>query len=211
MPRPQMLNVDDVLDAVEALVVDEGLAAVTARAVSRRAGVSNGSLYHSFGSIENVLARAWLRGARRFLDQQQQAIDLALAADGSVDAVTGAALTLAVLADRHPSTARFLAQVKRERLLEGSLDDQLARELQALDGQLLSQIRALAKALWGRRDAAAITVVTACIVDLPTALLLRDLRRGVPGPLSRRLLEQAVRALVAEPPERRGTNRIGAD
>ena len=38
-----------------------GPAAVTIRAISSATGVSNGAVYHTFGSRAGVLARAWLR------------------------------------------------------------------------------------------------------------------------------------------------------
>jgi hypothetical protein len=65
-----------------------------------------------------------------------------------------------------------------------------AASTQALDDQLLQIMRTLAGALFGRRDRRAIETVTACIVDLPTALLNSRHKRAI-DPLT--ILEAAVR------------------
>ena len=41
---------DAMLDAAEELAVQGGVKAVTIRAVSEKAGISNGAIYHAFGS-----------------------------------------------------------------------------------------------------------------------------------------------------------------
>ena len=75
MPRPQLYDRDAMLDAAEELAVEGGVKAVTIRAVSDLAGVSNGAIYHAFGSRGGLVGRAWIRGARRFLAMQRQAVD----------------------------------------------------------------------------------------------------------------------------------------
>ncbi|MFZ0714475.1 TetR/AcrR family transcriptional regulator, partial [Mycobacterium sp.] len=50
MPRQRVYEPDRILDAVESLAVASGPAAVTIRAISAGVGVSNGALYHTFGS-----------------------------------------------------------------------------------------------------------------------------------------------------------------
>src|ERR1700676_2952413 len=75
MPRPQVYDRDAMLDAAEELAVKGGVNAVTIRAVSDRAGISNGAIYHAFGSRGGLVGRAWVRAARRFLALQQQAVD----------------------------------------------------------------------------------------------------------------------------------------
>ena len=99
MPRPKQLDPERVLDAVEELLAEGGRAAVTIRALGERAGASNGSIYHSFGSLDAVLGRAWLRRAEQFLALQRAAVDEALALDDPVRAVQAAADTTAVLAE----------------------------------------------------------------------------------------------------------------
>ncbi len=50
-----------------------GPAAVTIRAISAAVGVSNGALYHTFGSRSGLMGRAWLRAGRRFLSCAKRA------------------------------------------------------------------------------------------------------------------------------------------
>ncbi|MGH3583440.1 MAG: TetR/AcrR family transcriptional regulator, partial [Mycobacterium sp.] len=77
MPRPRVHDPDAVLDAVEALAVEHGPAAVTVRAVAGAAGISNGALYHNFSSRSELLGRAWLRAGNRFLQVQDVLIEQA--------------------------------------------------------------------------------------------------------------------------------------
>ena len=93
MPRPKQLDPERVLDAVEELLAEGGRAAVTVRALGERAGASNGSIYHSFGSLDAVLGRAWLRRAEQFLAIQRAAVDEALGHDDPRRAVQAAAAT----------------------------------------------------------------------------------------------------------------------
>ena len=88
MPRPQVYDRDAMLDAAEELAVEGGVKAVTIRAVSERAGISNGAIYHAFGSRGGLVGRAWVRAARRFLALQKQVVD---AEDEPVRAVIAAA------------------------------------------------------------------------------------------------------------------------
>jgi hypothetical protein len=56
----------------------------------------------------------------------------------------------------------------------------------------------LAIAVWDRKDAAAVDAITSCVVDLPTALLLRRDRLG--SATARAQLHAAVRAVLAVGP-----------
>jgi hypothetical protein len=49
--------------------------------------------------------------------------------------------------------------------------------------------------VWDRKDARAVDAITTCIVDLPTAILLR--RDRLSSPTARAYLRAAVRALLA--------------
>src|SRR5205085_1188927 len=77
VPRPRVYDQDHILDAVERLAVQSGPAAVTIRAISDAIGVSNGAVYHTFGSRAGLVGRAWLRAGHRFRDAQSHLIDAA--------------------------------------------------------------------------------------------------------------------------------------
>jgi AcrR family transcriptional regulator len=208
MPRPRVYEPDRVLDAVESLAVASGPAAVTIRAISAAVGVSNGALYHTFGSRSGLMGRAWLRAGRRFLAVQNDLVDKALSTTGPqapVAAVVAAADAPAVFAEQHPDSSKVLLTVSREELLDSDLPDDVAIELRDLDRLLVGLLIRLAVNLWDRKDARAVDTITTCIVDLPTAILLR--RDRLANPTAREHLRASVRAVldVGPPPLKKGT------
>ena len=207
MPRPRVYEPDRVLDAVESLAVASGPAAVTIRAISAAVGVSNGALYHTFGSRSGLMGRAWLRAGRRFLAVQNDLVDKALSTTGPqapVAAVVAAADAPAVFAKRYPDSSKVLLTVSREELLDSDLPDDIAIELRDLDRLLVGLLIRLAVNLWDRKDSRAVDTITTCIVDLPTAILLR--RNRLANPTARQHLRASVRAVldVGPPPLKKG-------
>jgi AcrR family transcriptional regulator len=199
MPRPRVHDPDRVLDAVESLAVSSGPAAVTIRAISAAVGMSNGALYHTFGSRMGLLARAWLRAGQRFLDAQTASVDQALT---GVQAVLAAADTPAAFAEQYPNSGRLLLTVPNDELLNSDLPDEIGFAIRDLETRLVGLMIRLAVSLWDRKDAAAVDTITTCIVDLPTAILLRRNRLG--SKTAREQLRAAVTAVldVGPPPER---------
>lgn len=197
MARPRLHDLDALLDAAELLFAEGGSGALTIRALAERTGAPSGSLYHAFGSRNELLGRMWLRAANRFLDLQRTAVSEHLGEgagyDDAVAATVAAASTPAVLAAQSPATAKLLLEHRREAIVDEGLPEPLTTELQALDDQLLQIMRTLASALFGRRDRRAIEAVTACIVDLPTALLNSRHKRTI-DPLT--ILEAAVKGVL---------------
>ena len=191
MPRPQVYDRDAMLDAAEELAVVGGVKAVTIRAVSDRAGISNGAIYHAFGSRAGLVGRAWVRAARRFLAVQQRAVD---AEDQPVRAVVAAADAPAVFSERYPSSARLLLGTRREELI-GEAPAEVQAELRALDTDLRDLLIRLSMAMWGRKDAASVALIEDCVVGLPTGLMLR--RPMPPTDDARRRLTAAVQAILS--------------
>ena len=196
MPRPRVHDLGELLDTAERLVAERGAENVTVRGLAAAAGVPNGTIYHAFGSLNALLAQAWLRAATAFLDLQTELADQAPTA---ADAVVAAAGTPAVFAAQRPAGARMLLTVKQDRLFGPDLPDELADALHALDKRLIALLVRLARRMWDRGDGLAVEVITTCVVDLPTALFRRDLT----GPLVRERLAAAVRAVLTVPPEER--------
>ncbi|MCD0451653.1 TetR/AcrR family transcriptional regulator [Actinocorallia sp. API 0066] len=173
-----------VVDAVERRVAEGGPGAVTVRGVAAETGVSNGAIYHAFGSLPGLLGRVWVRAASGFLDVLEAAV---AGADTPVEAVVAAADAPARFAERRPAAARMLMTVDREKLLGPDAAEAVRADLATLDARLLALLKALARALWGRADAAGVGVVTLCVVDLPTAAFRRPLAsprpdHPAPGP-----------------------------
>ncbi|GAA5050996.1 TetR/AcrR family transcriptional regulator [Nocardia callitridis] len=199
MPRPRIHDPDAVLDAAESLAVRAGPAAVTIRAVAAATGASNGAIYHTFGSRGELLARAWLRGAHRFLAMQTELVDPLLRESDGLAAVLAAATTPADFARQFPDSARLLLALDRAELFT-EVPEPVAADLAETDKTLLAVLIRLAHCLWGRRDRHAVDTITLCVVDLPTAILLRRDRltpAADPDSLAREHLRAAVRAVVA--------------
>ncbi|ROZ88763.1 helix-turn-helix domain-containing protein [Gordonia sp. OPL2] len=202
MPRPRTHDLDALMDAAETLAVESGAAAVTVRALSESTAVSNGAIYHAFGSRAGLVGRVWLRAALQFLAMQREAVDAALG-DGTqpgaaTDAIVAAADTPAVFLLEHRVRGQFLLTVSRRELLgSDDLPEDLAADLRQLDDTLTELFIALSQAMWGRADKSALAVVRDCVVELPTALLLRG--RRTPDRHVRQRLATAVRAVLTVP------------
>jgi AcrR family transcriptional regulator len=208
MPRPRVHDPERILDAAESLAVESGPAAVTIRAISAATGVSNGAVYHGFGSRGALLGRAWLRAGRRFLEAQASLIDHALTSAGrqaAVDAVVAAADTPVVFAEKYPNSSALLWTVRREELLDDELPDEIATELKDLDALLIDVMIRLSLRMWDRKDAGAVDTIAMCIVDLPAGIVLK--RNRLRSRTARQQLHAAVRAVLEiGPPPRRGNH-----
>ncbi|PJK20048.1 TetR/AcrR family transcriptional regulator [Mycolicibacterium goodii] len=191
MPRPRVHDPEAILDVAESLAVRDGPTAVTIRAVGEAVGVSNGALYHEFGSRQGLLTRAWLRAANRLHAVLRELVDAAGDGAAAIAAAAGASITLA---ERHPSSAALVLQTRRDELL----GTDPPAEVVGAQKRLVDLMVQLAEATWGRRDRAAVDTVTTCIVDLPTAILLQHNR--IADPIARRHLRAAVTAVLAVGP-----------
>jgi AcrR family transcriptional regulator len=197
MPRPQVHDRDAMLDAAESLAVGGGPKAVTVRAVSQLSGISNGAIYHAFGSMSGLVGRAWVRAAHRFLTLQRELVDRAT---DPVAAVVAAADTPAVFSERHPVSTQLMFTIRREDLI-GDAPADVQGELKALDDDLRAMLIRLARGVFDRKDAAAVAVIEDCVVGLPTGLMLR--RPMPPTADTRKRLALAVEAVLSVEPARK--------
>lgn len=200
MGRPREHSLEELLDHARDLWAEEGTPGLTIRALSARSGVSSGAIYHAFGSRETLLARAWAREARAFLTFQSASVEEALRSGGARPAVLAAALALADYADTQEQAARLLMAVDVATVLGYDLDAATRADLDGLRSDLGAMIVALSDALWGRTDPEATGLVTMCVVDLPSRLLLS--RGRVASPLARHALAAAVDGITSTDPPR---------
>lgn len=202
MARPRIHDPDEVLDTTEQLIAQSGPAAVTIRAIATATGVSNGALYHSFGSRYGLVGQTWIRAARRFLEVQAELVDAGLSADGgayaAIRAVVAAADAPAEFAERFPASSVILHALRKSDLLGDDLPEDMAEEISSLERQLIGLMIRLSVAMWDRNDAAAVDVITTCVVDLPTSILLTRERLG--KPTAREHLRAAVHAVLSVGP-----------
>src|SRR5437588_5907293 len=200
VPRPVIHRADDVLDAARDLVLEAGSRAVGIRAIGQRSGAPSGSLYHRFGSREELLARAWLRAVERFQDGFLRA----LAAPDPRDAVLGAAAWSVEFALTNPQDTRLLLEHSRLALLEGEPRQPVTDALTPVNDPILRALRRLAVDLYGSMAPQEMERVFYAVIDLPVAVLRRHLRAGtltdgiLPG------LQSAVAALLTADRELQG-------
>ena len=195
MPRRPLYSAEMILDAARTLVLDRGLSSATVGEIARVSGAPTGSIYHRFGSRDDLLARLWIRAVRR---SQQAALDAARMED-PVAAAVAAAMSVYDFCDRNPADARLLLAYRREDMLQDAITQAVVHDLQELNRPVEQLLRRLAVALYGRATAAAVDRVALAAFDLPHGAVRRPLINGGKlSPRRRRDLEVAVRAVLTE-------------
>jgi AcrR family transcriptional regulator len=213
MARPRLHSLDDVLDVAEKLVTADDPAGLTLRALATGAGASNGTIYHAFGSREELLARLWLRAASRLgaimREAVQNSIDGERKGEGARQAVVAVALSPVVLARRHRETAQLFFAQRRDQLFSIALTPEIVDELGAIQERFTELLVSLARRVWGRADRTAVETIAACVVDVPGGLLRRPLLEGREiDRATEHRIEAAVRGILNVPldaPQRRPT------
>jgi AcrR family transcriptional regulator len=194
MARPALHSTDGILDAARELVLEGGARAATVDGIVTASGAPKGSIYHRFGTLDDLLAAMWLRAVRR----AQQAFLDALVADDPVEAAVAAGLAQHDFALREPADARLLASLRREDLIVSVTDPDLARSLQDANGRLVEAVVDLTRRLYGRAPRSAVERTTLAVIDLPHGAIRRHLVSGSQLPRGlRRPLEAAIRAALA--------------
>jgi AcrR family transcriptional regulator len=189
VPRPELHTADGLLDAARSLVLEGGARAATVNRLVEVSGAPKGSIYHRFGTLDELLGALWLRTVRR----SQDAFVAALAVEDAVEAAVAAALSLHDFARDHPADARLLAAVRREDLVHTASGDELRR----VNARLPEVMGGLARRLYGRASRAAVERTMFAVVDLPLGAVRRHLVEGSPlPPALRDQLEAAVRAAL---------------
>jgi AcrR family transcriptional regulator len=164
---------DRLLDAALAVHESSGREGFTVQAVLAASGVSLGSLYHHFGSVEGLAAALYARCMGDLLDEIVAALERTRTARGGVRAVVQAYLAFVV---EHPDRARFIHASAYASYLPGYAD-----AIAAAKEPRMERMR-----VW-----LAPHVAAGSIVDLPDPLL-EMLLIGPVAELSRRWLAGAV-------------------
>jgi AcrR family transcriptional regulator len=192
MPRPQVHSTDAMLDAARDLLLEAGSWSATMEAVAQASGAPTGSLYHRFGSKDELVARLWVRAVHR----SQATFIAALEREDPREAALGAALSILDFCDEHPADAQLLVAFRWEDLIR-SAEGTLAEELAELNEPVRDAVIDLARRLYGRRSRAAIERTILAIFDLPYGAVRRHLIAGDPLPTNLRAdLAVAVRAVL---------------
>lgn len=189
MGRPPKHDVDKLLDAAVALVVEAGPPSVTMAAVARKVGAPSGSVYHRFPDRPALLAALW----SRTLDRFQSGLVEVLSSDPPMQAAVGAARYVVEWSSRNPSEARVLLAGATEFGVSG-----WSQPAQELANQTNAVLQAALRCLGQRLDRADSDRLLIALIDLPYATVRRYLLAGKPiPPRAPDLIEQAVMALLS--------------
>jgi AcrR family transcriptional regulator len=203
MGRHQIHSADSILDAARTVLLERGARSTTVAAIASVSGAPKGSIYHRFGSQDELLAAMWIRAVER----SQAAFIDALDGEDPRAAAVAAALSVHDFAVRHPHDARLLASVRREDLLQRIDAPRLKRRLTALNRPLEAELGKLSRRLFGSASKANVERTVCAVVDLPLGAVRRHLIARSPIPRTLRgQLDAAVRAALAKPDRRTDAN-----
>jgi len=198
MARPQLVDVDALVEHARMIWLAEGQAAVTIRALSARSGVSNGAIYHHFSSRSHLLSQIWAHEAAAFRTFQRERIQEARDAGTAEDAVVAAALATGGYADVKGAAVRVLFGSRPDSLTAEGVPDELVKELRRHRASAASLIADLAEEVWGTSDTTAKRLMRNCVVDIPARIFMTAEKPN--DPLARYAIEHAVRGLLAAGP-----------
>jgi AcrR family transcriptional regulator len=195
MPRPAKFTEGAILDAASALVAADGPGAATMAAIAHALGAPNGSLYHRFGSRDELLGRLWLRKAAYF----QDAFAAALEQPDARRAAVAAALSLPRSARADLAGARIMLLHRREDFLGAGWPPAMREEAERLGRQFEGLLAGSTTRLFGADTKANRLRAAFALLDIPFAAVRRHVSQNRPPPPGvDRLVASAVRVVLDE-------------
>jgi AcrR family transcriptional regulator len=193
MPRPQLHPTDAMLDAARDLLLEDGARSATVEAIASASGAPTGSIYHRFGSRDELIAQLWIRAVYR----SQASFVAALEGNDPKEAALAAAMSIVDFCEEHLADARLLVCFRREDLVRSVPEGPLADELAELNRPVKRAVVDLARRLYGTRSRAALDRVLMAVFDLPYGAVRRYLISGERLPAGLRAdLTRAVSAVL---------------
>ncbi len=188
----RVFSTEAILDAAREVVVTRGARGATVEAISREAGVPVGSIYHRFDSLAELLARTWLRAARR---SQERALAVPVSPERPLESAVAVAVAMYDHCLEQPEDTLLLDALGRSELLTMELGP-LRDELVAVNERVEALMAGLARALFGRAEGRTRDLVLLALVDMPHGFAHRQLSSGSRTPARRERLPAAVRAVL---------------
>jgi AcrR family transcriptional regulator len=196
MPRPQVHPPDMMLDAARDLLLADGSRSATIEAIANTSGAPIGSIYHRFGSRDELIARLWIRAVYR----SQASFVAALERQDPREAALAAAISIIEFCEENPADARLLVSFRREDLVRSAPSGPLIDELEELNRPVQKAVVGLARRLYGKRTRAALNRTLLAVFDLPYGAARRYLIAGERLPSGLRSdLARAVSAVIDQP------------
>jgi AcrR family transcriptional regulator len=188
-----MHTTDAMLDAARDLLLEDGSRSATMEAIAGASGAPTGSIYHRFGSRDELVARLWMRAVYR----SQASFLAALERPDAREAALAAALSIIDFCEEHPADARLLVSFRREDLIRAAPQGRLADELAELNRPVERAVVDLARRLYGTRSRTALDRTLMAVFDLPYGAVRRYLISGARLPTGLRAdLTRAVSAVL---------------
>ena len=177
----------------------DGVRGVTVEGIARATGAPIGSVYHRFRSVDEVIARSWLRAVRRSQGAALAAAE-GLGWENPVESAVTVVLALYDFCVADPPDAVLLASFRQADFTRLRLEPELAEDLARLNEGIEPLVDRLARACYGRADARTRDLVHLVVADLPYGLARRHLESGRRPPPSRRAaVAAAARAILTGP------------
>lgn len=181
------------LDAARELVLGEGVRAATVDAIARKSGAPSGTIYHRFGSRDELIARLWIRGVQR----SQASFLAAIEGLDPRDAVLAGGVSILDFCEEEPADAQLLVAFRHDDLVRAAPTGALAEELAHLNRPVERVVVELTKGLYGRASRAALDRTLLAVFDLPYGAVRRHLIAGQRLPPGlREDLRRAIAAVI---------------
>lgn len=196
MARPQIHRTDTMLDAARDLLLADGAHSATIEAIGAASGAPTGSIYHRFGSRDELIAQLWIRAVYR----SQASFLVALENPDAKAAALAGATSIIEFCEEHPADAQLLASFRCEDLVRVLPAGRLAEELGELNRPVERAVVALARRLYGTRARPALDRTLLIVFDLPYGAARRHLNQGMRLPRGLKGdLETAIDAVLDRP------------
>lgn len=200
MGRPPKYSSDDVLDAAAAILADGGPTALTAAGVARHLSAPSGSVYHRFGSRDELAAALWMRTVERF---DADVVTILAGTGDAIETAVSAARAMVAWTRANPTDALILTLFRREDLTSGETDGELADRARSLARRQRAMIAHLADRLQRTPDEVAFAVAGIPMAAVRTPI---ERRTSIPDWVDD-AVERAVRSVLEPPPATRTPRR----
>lgn len=196
MGRPQLFTRQQVLDAAARLVAAGGPPAASMAAVAEEMGGPTGSIYHRFGSREELLGEMWVGIAESF---QNPFVEILASPGSAVDVGVEAALHTPRWARENLAQARIFLLYRREDVLPKGWPTNVEERAELLRAELRNAMGGYVQRLAGTPSAVAAERCAFALVDIPYAGVRRYLAGGKPpSGLADQLIEECARTVLSE-------------
>jgi AcrR family transcriptional regulator len=184
------------LDAARSLLLSGGSRHATIEAIASATGAPTGSIYHQFGSRDELIAKLWMRAIYR----SQASFIAALEHEDPHTAALNAAMSVVTFCEQYPDDARLVVSFRREDLIQATPDSKIVEELKELNRPIERAVANLAERIYGQRTRETINRTLFAVFDIPYGAVRRYLIAGEELPPGlHRDLPKAITAVLDSP------------